>query len=389
MRADIHIGIVDLIIFLGIFQGVLLAFFFLRNAGGGKAANRYQGFFLGALSLVILEELLNNTGYMVHLLHLANFSEPLNLAFGPLLYLYIKRSIHPRGKSRKELLHFLPFMIYLAYMGFYFVQPETFKYNSFIHSKHPGWQMLEVKSPLPADPLGIRNHINALTALVLIVYLALISHKLWIDQTLKKGPYPIAPQKLRELKSSTLHFIVLLIIFIGTKIYFVRDLGDYIVACYISLFFYLTTFRIMGASNYFHETHSFLEVPGVKYGKSSLNETRKQQIIAGIKQEMQKEGFYADHLASLSLLADKLRESKHHVSQVINEKMNKTFFELLAYYRVEAAKRMLTNNHRLLTIEQIAEEVGYNSKSAFNTAFKKFTGCTPSQYKKKNASSPR
>jgi len=75
-------------------------------------------------------------------------------------------------------------------------------------------------------------------------------------------------------------------------------------------------------------------------------------------------------------------DGSHHVSQVINEKLNQSFFELLASYRVEEAKVILKSDlGKKLTIEEVAEQVGYNSKSAFNTAFKKFTSHTPSAYR--------
>ena len=85
MKADMHIGIIDLLVFLGIFQGLLLAWFFLKNSTNRKKANLYQGLFILGLSLAIFEELLNNTGYIVKVLHLSNFSEPINLTIGPLI----------------------------------------------------------------------------------------------------------------------------------------------------------------------------------------------------------------------------------------------------------------------------------------------------------------
>ena len=97
---------------------------------------------------------------------------------------------------------------------------------------------------------------------------------------------------------------------------------------------------------------------------------------------MQSEKYYLSSTASLSGLAKSINESSHHVSQVINEKLNQSFFELLASYRVEEAKVILkTDLGKKLTIEEVAEQVGYNSKSAFNTAFKKFTSQTPSAYR--------
>ncbi len=55
---------------------------------------------------------------------------------------------------------------------------------------------------------------------------------------------------------------------------------------------------------------------------------------------------------------------------------------MIASYRVEEAKTILkTELGKKLTIEEVAEQVGYNSKSAFNTAFKKFTSQTPSAFR--------
>jgi YesN/AraC family two-component response regulator len=66
----------------------------------------------------------------------------------------------------------------------------------------------------------------------------------------------------------------------------------------------------------------------------------------------------------------------------LNEKLAQSFFELLAKYRVEKAKKILTEDEKnRLTIEEISEMVGYNSKTAFNNAFKKLAGKTPSEYR--------
>lgn len=120
-----------------------------------------------------------------------------------------------------------------------------------------------------------------------------------------------------------------------------------------------------------------------KYRKSSLTEEGKQKILGNIIIEFETKQYYLENLASLSDLAKKVGESPHHVSQVLNEKLDKNFFELLAKYRVEKAKMILNEDHKnRLTIEEISEMVGYNSKTAFNNAFKKLTGKTPSEFRK-------
>jgi len=87
----------------------------------------------------------------------------------------------------------------------------------------------------------------------------------------------------------------------------------------------------------------------------------------------------------LSQLADRLQVPTHQVSQAINEGTNKNFYDLVNGYRVTEAKRLLVdpkNEH--FTILSIGFEAGFNSKTTFNTVFKKFTQLTPTEYRAKN-----
>jgi len=126
-----------------------------------------------------------------------------------------------------------------------------------------------------------------------------------------------------------------------------------------------------------------MEFQIVKYQKSSLTESAKQKILEDIILELDKNQYFSDNLASLSELAKKIGQSSHHVSQVINEKLNKNFFELLAQYRVDKATEIIVKDRdNKLKIEEISEMVGYNSKTAFNNAFRKLTGKTPGEFRK-------
>jgi YesN/AraC family two-component response regulator len=144
----------------------------------------------------------------------------------------------------------------------------------------------------------------------------------------------------------------------------------------------ITTFRVMNDSTYFDRSASFMDISMGKYRKSSLNEQGKQKILNSIVSEFENREYYSENLASLSDLSKRIGESQHHVSQVINERLGRSFFELLASYRIEKAKQILSDeNSGKLTIEEISEMVGYNSKTAFNNAFRKITGQTPSEFR--------
>ncbi len=385
MRTDVNVSVFDVIIFLGVFQGLLLSWFFIRNADGNRKSNLFQGLLLLSLSLAIFEEWLNNTGYIVRVLYLTNFSESLNFAFAPLFYFYIWSSLNP-GSKRITWVHFIPVFFWTLYMVFQFIQPDEQKYNSYVFTKHPDWDYFSSASAISDDPLGIRKYVNQLMLLQFFAYIA------WAIVTLLKKFRSLGQplfntnnELLRILRNSTLHILILITIMIITKINFGMrsDIGGYFIATYVSFMIYATTWQIMNRSEFFDTPGSFFSFPSVKYQKSSLSEENKEMILKKIRREMENNNYFTNNLASLTGLSKQINESSHHVSQVINEKLNKSFFEMLAFYRVEHAKKLIRNDREgKITIEDLAEMVGYNSKSSFNTAFRKYTSKTPSEFRK-------
>ncbi|MDE5797166.1 MAG: helix-turn-helix domain-containing protein [Muribaculaceae bacterium] len=87
---------------------------------------------------------------------------------------------------------------------------------------------------------------------------------------------------------------------------------------------------------------------------------------------------------SLSVLAGAVESNTKYVSQAINEFSGGNFRNFLNGYRVREARRRLIDvaAYGHLTIQSVAESVGFTSASVFNTAFRKFTGMTPSLYQK-------
>jgi AraC-like DNA-binding protein len=383
MNTAVNIDGLSVFIFLGVFLGLILSLFFIFKSSSNSAANRYQGFLLLTLTLCILEMVLNMTGFVTRVLFVTNTTEPLNLVIGPFLYLFIIRSIDQEG-SKKEWVHFLPAIIYLGYIFPDFLQPNEFQYNSYVNSFHPDWPLLDFKTKFATDPLGIKKYLNLATAGQMSFYILLSVLKLE-KKSRQTGlsVFRTNDDILKSLRNLVFHILAIILIFIIVKLRFQADLGDYFIGIYISVFIMITTFRIMNDSTYFERSASFMDISIGKYRKSSLNELEKQKILANIIKEFEKGDYFAENLASLENLAKKIGESKHHVSQVINEKLGKNFFELLATYRIERAKSILAEDKaNRLTIEEVSEMVGYNSKTAFNNSFRKLTGKTPSVFRK-------
>jgi len=119
-----------------------------------------------------------------------------------------------------------------------------------------------------------------------------------------------------------------------------------------------------------------------KYEKSSLTDERADEHSEELLLIMTEEKPYFEGDLTLQKLADRLSISPHHLSQIINDKIGQNFFDFINSYRIEEAKKLLLDPRgELLTILAISEETGFNSKSSFNNAFKKYTGQTPSQFK--------
>jgi AraC-like DNA-binding protein len=383
MNTTTHIGILPVFIFIGVFQGLVLSFFFLLKRSSNSQTNRFQGLLLLSLSLIILEQVLNLTGYIVKVLPLTFSSASMNLLLGPFLYLFVKRSIDQSG-SKKEWIHFILPLLYLVYLCFDLIQPNEFKYNIYINNYHPDWQRLKVDSTISNDPLGINNYLTLLQVIQILFYISLSFGKL-VKKAAATGStiFRTDDEVLKSLRFVIFHSLMIILILIVAKAYFHGNAGDYFIGLYVALFTFLTTVRVMNDSTYFDRSASFLDISMGKYRKSSLTEDGKQKILNNIIQEFETRQYFLENLASLSDLAKKIGESSHHVSQVLNEKLNKSFFELLASYRVEKAKKILGEDVDIkLTVEEISEMVGYNSKTAFNNAFKKLTGQTPSEFRK-------
>jgi AraC-like DNA-binding protein len=122
-----------------------------------------------------------------------------------------------------------------------------------------------------------------------------------------------------------------------------------------------------------------------KLQQTEVTDNRSGEIIKKITLLMEEEKLYQEPELTLQDLADKLQLPPYQVSQVINEGMKKKFYELVNGYRVEEAKRLLLHpKNRNYTILSVGFEAGFNSKTTFNTVFKKFTGLTPTEFREES-----
>lgn len=117
---------------------------------------------------------------------------------------------------------------------------------------------------------------------------------------------------------------------------------------------------------------------------NSIEKTEQlDESIKTLKNHMVTEEPFLDPTLGIKDLSEKLNMQSKDLSILINHKMGKHFFDFINEYRIEKAMEILRNpTQKSLTVLEILYEVGFNSKSSFNTAFKKHTGTTPTAYRK-------
>lgn len=99
---------------------------------------------------------------------------------------------------------------------------------------------------------------------------------------------------------------------------------------------------------------------------------------------MEEKKLFLDFDISMTSLAEKMELSNGYLSQIINQKKGLNFYDYINQYRVEEVKKRLEDpKYSHLSLYGLAMDCGFKSKSTFNAVFKKMTGLTPSEYKKK------
>lgn len=120
-----------------------------------------------------------------------------------------------------------------------------------------------------------------------------------------------------------------------------------------------------------------------KYAKSGLTSEQLERYRKKLNRIMQNRRLYVQPDITLPQLARTIGCSVNHLSQVINSGLGMSFFDYINRYRIDLARQYLTEpDGRYETVLNIAFAVGFNSNSAFYTAFRKHVGQTPAQYRR-------
>jgi AraC-like DNA-binding protein len=165
----------------------------------------------------------------------------------------------------------------------------------------------------------------------------------------------------------------------GIPTYFdYTDTGFLIVLSYLMIFILVSTPKVIH--------YNYYKIPKsdklLKYEKSSLSRIEAMEYVKEMNNWMESEKPFLDSNISLGNFTEKLHLPGHIISEVLNGLFKQNFYDYVNNYRIEEFKRLSEISGNISeTNLNIAFEAGFNSKTTFNTAFKKFTKQTPSEFR--------
>lgn len=118
------------------------------------------------------------------------------------------------------------------------------------------------------------------------------------------------------------------------------------------------------------------------YNISAIDQEQKDNIYARLNNEIEANEIFNRANLSLSELAELCSTNRSYLSQVINEKYNQNFSNLINKKRIEKSIELMASAEDNIPIKALASQVGFNSVTTFYESFKKYTGVTPSYYQR-------
>ena len=331
-------------------------------------------------------------GWIIHVPHIYKTAAPINFIVPPFTYLYVRAVLYNEQKfSKKDLWHFIPFgIIIINYFPFYFLSTSiksgivlqivknldlTFRYEAGI---------------IPESAVSFLRIFQNLIYIILQWRLILKFKNNLQRAELKKQIVEVIKWLKIFTLAGTLFFIAIIVLTILAIIYnSVFTIG---VLNFVPGFLYATSFFVI--STYLLTHQEILSgLPFIKYKNTPSNLISDQEDkLAFIDEDfsiakeaidtyMNLERPFLSSNLSIGHLAIMLNMPVREVSYIINNFHNKRFPDFINGFRIQYIIDKYHESYlETYTIESIATEAGFNSKSAFYKAFNKIYNITPTEY---------
>lgn len=338
----------------------------IQNAKTNKA-KLFLALILLLFSVTLVEYVLYWTKYLYYFPHFSNISAGFPFLIGPLFYYYFKNVFENYKPGKKDLAALLPFLIFIVYLSRYYFRSAEVKQKFMLLS--------QTQPQVGTVQLMPWLQIASMTIYLCIIILSYRSLSATNPETKRWFNY-LTGFFAFFIISFTSYYILILTPFFSLE-------WDYMISFSMSFFIYFLAWFGYQQPKIFSGFTLAEALRSSKYAHSGLSQESAKEILAAIITAMTQDKLYRNFELSLEKLAEAVHAPKHHVSQVINEQIGMNFFDYVNSLRVEEAKHILAEvPKKEMNVIQVAYEVGFNNKVSFNNTFKKFTGVTPTEYRR-------
>jgi AraC-like DNA-binding protein len=293
---------------------------------------------------------------------------------GPFLWIYVNLATgRIKTLSPLLLLHTLPYLFFTSYFLFFVHSYQGSDLYNYIATT------LGDESNLTILFFGLLNHFHLIAYLVLSIYVLHLYSKKIADEFSYTEEVNLKWLWAVVMGLSVISLFIIIGLLINDFFGFVSHdfKATMIYSAFALLPFYFAFIAIRQKILYSPE----LPAPK-KYEDSTLDTHQSKNYSVQLIALMERDKPFMDGRLTINDLAAKMNVPPKHLSQVINENFNQNFFTYINYHRVEEAKlRIRDNKYNHLKLISIGIDCGFNTKSSFNSTFKKFTGLTPSKFK--------
>ncbi len=375
----------DLVLLITIYQCLLFSFFLLTLKKGKKQSNILLALFLLSHAAIPMDILVSfGAAFRQFAIQLSpnlfHFFKNAYWLEAPLLLFYIRSLIYKDFTLRKvDFIYFLPFCVsFMDYLVNWVFEDNLVKLNILNSYQVAQDSLFQRMSYLFREAFRLFCGILCFTELT--------NYRKQIKNELAD----IEDVDLTWLKILTIGFLVIFADAVLTSLAIISsfELHVYIDFEFLGLFANYTTlflisfliFFSLGYSNVFKGIETEPE-PTPQPEESPIDPVQ----VDTVERYMEEQKPYLNHLLSLDNLSNQLKMSPRNLSQLINRHFKKNFFEFINGYRISESKALLLDEkNRKVTMLDIMDKAGFNSKATFNTLFKKQVGMTPTQYRKEN-----
>jgi AraC-like DNA-binding protein len=344
-----------------IFLACIISIYFASNKQKTSRCNIFLSLLLVVFAIMTLCSLILSSGINKNFFRLAHIGNQTVFLIGPLLFFHIKYQLKKKIIfNRSKLIHFIPYIFVTIY--------------------------LTVKFFIVHIPITCRNN-HILIGSISFIHMLTYFYYSGLELTKFGFDFKKSFQVIIESKKSWLPFLVYAcfsVWLLKLLFFIVWDISGYYNGCneIINLYF-LVAFTLTNILIYYLLKKPDYFIINEKYKHSALSNKEKRNLKLKLQEYLEQEKVYRYPLISLNFLAKQLSVPERYLSQVINETMNKSFYDLINWYRVRDCLHLLSDSkNSQKTILEIAYEVGYNSKSTFNSSFIKYVGSTPKEFRK-------